>query len=121
MDREPSIHVTRSVFLSIVKDLGIKLSKPNLDRIMKAARELSADNRTMIAKANQTRQVRKTEGTIKEANLVAEIIYGIRVKLRHVGVTKIKQSEAMDKEKESEEDGFSPIVQSRFSPSMNIN
>ena len=55
MDREPSIHVTRSVFLSIVKDLGIKLSKPNLDRIMKAARELSADNRTMIATANQTR------------------------------------------------------------------
>lgn len=94
MDREPSIHVTRSVFLSIVKDLGIKLSKPNLDRIMKAARELSADNRTMIAKANQTRQVRKTEGTIKEANLVAEIIYGIRVKLRHVGVTKIKQSDS---------------------------
>lgn len=35
--------------------------------------------------------------------------------------TKIKQTEAMDKEKESEEDGFSPIVQSRFSPSMNIN
>lgn len=94
MDREPSIHVTRSVFLSIVKDLGIKLSKPNLDRIMRAARELSADNRTMIAKANQTRQVRKTEGTIKEANLVAEIIYGIRVKLRHVGVTKIKQSDS---------------------------
>ena len=94
MDREPSIHVTRSVFLSIVKDLGIMLSKPNLDRIMKAARELSADNRTMIAKANQTRQVRKTEGTIKEANLVAEIIYGIRVKLRHVGVTKIKQSDS---------------------------
>lgn len=61
---------------------------------MKAARELSADNRTMIAKANQTRQVRKTEGTIKEANLVAEIIYGIRVKLRHVGVTKIKQSDS---------------------------
>lgn len=92
MEREPSIHVTRSVLLQIVHELGIQLSKPNIDRIMKAARELSADNRSMIAKSNQTRQMKKAEGTIKEANLAAEIIYSIRVKLRHVGVTKIKQS-----------------------------
>lgn len=93
MEREPSIHVTRSVLIGIVKELDIKLSKPNIDRIMKAARGLSADNRSMIAKASQRRQVRKTEGTIKEANLVAEIIYSIRVKLRHVGATKIKQGD----------------------------
>lgn len=93
MEREPSIHVTRSNLIKIVHELGIKLSKPNIDRIMKAAREVSADNRTMMVRANQKRQIRKTEGTIKEANLAAEIIYGIRVKLRHVGVTKIKQSD----------------------------
>lgn len=93
MEREPSIHVTRSVLIQIVKELDIKLSKPNIDKIMKAARELSADNRSMIAKAKQRKQIRKTEGTIKEANLVAEIIYSIRIKLRHVGATKIKQSD----------------------------
>ena len=93
MLREPSIHITRSVFVNLVRELGIKLSKPNIDRIMKAAREVSADNRTMIAKANQSKQIRKTEGTIKEANLAAQIIYSIRVKLRHVGVTKIKQTD----------------------------
>lgn len=93
MEREPSIHVTRYVLINLTRELGIKLSKPNIDRLMKAAREVSADNRTMIAKANQTRQMKKMEGSIGDANLAAQIIYSLRVKLKHIGVTKIKQTD----------------------------
>ena len=93
MEREPSIHVTRSVLIKLTHELGIKLSKPNIDRIMKAAREVSADNRTMIAKANQTKNMKNMEGSLGDANLAAQIIYSIRVKLKHVGVTKIKQTD----------------------------
>lgn len=93
MEREPSIHVTRAVLINLVKELGIKLSKPNIDRILRAAREVSADNRTMIAKANQSKQMRKVEGSIGDANMAAQIIYSIRIKLKQVGVTKIKQTD----------------------------
>ena len=86
MEREPSIHVTRSVLIKLTRELGIKLSKPNIDRIMKAAREVSADNRTMIAKSNQTKKMKNMEGSLGDANLAAQIIYSIRVKLKHVGV-----------------------------------
>ena len=94
MEREPSIHVTRSTLIRIVKGLGIHLSKPNIDRIMREARGVSADNRTMVAtKVKETRQVRRTNGTIQAANIAAELAYGIRVKKKHIGVTKIKQTD----------------------------
>lgn len=91
--REPSIHITRSVLIGLVKELGIKLSKPQIDRIFKAARELSADNRSMIAKSNRNKNMRNIEGSIGDANLAAQLIYSIRVKMKHIGVNKIKQTD----------------------------
>lgn len=94
MDREPSIHITKSIFIRLTKELGIKLSKPNIDRLMRAARELSCDNRTMVANTKrEEKTIRRSEGSIGDANLAAHIIYSCRIKMKHVGVTKIKQTD----------------------------
>ena len=92
MEREPSIHITKSVFIRLTKELGIKLSKPNIDRLMRAARGISCDNRTMVANTKrEEKTIRRSEGSIGDANLAAHIIYSCRIKMKHVGVTKIKQ------------------------------
>lgn len=95
MDREPSIHVTRSVLLRLAREAGIKMSAPKLDKLMRAAREVSLDSRTMIANTKKQEKVlKRSEGSIGDANLAAHIIYSMRVKMKHVGVTKIKQTDA---------------------------
>ena len=94
MEREPSIHITKSVFMNLLKEANIKASQAKVNQLFKLARGLSLDSRTMIAQTNnQLKQVRRTEGNIKSANLAAEIAYGLRIKLKHIGVTKTKQTD----------------------------
>lgn len=94
MEREPSIHITRSVFINLLKEANIKASQVKINQLFKLARGLSLDSRTMIAQnKKEVKQIRRADGNIKSANLAAEIAYGLRIKLKHIGVTKIKQTD----------------------------
>ena len=44
-------------------------------------------------KKNQKILSRRTQSTVGNANMLADIIYSVRIKLKHVGVTKIKQTD----------------------------
>lgn len=108
--REPSIHITRETLLKLIikyigKDLGendpglfeyggLRLDK-RVDKIMKEARNYSLDSRSILLNTRKTREkVNKvTKSQIGDANLLADIIYSVRIKLKHVGVTKIKQTD----------------------------
>ena len=59
------------------------------------ARGYSLDHRSVFT--NNKKQAQKvtnrTSSSIKDTNLLADIIYSSRIKLKHVGVTKIKQTD----------------------------
>lgn len=108
--REPSIHITKEVLLKLIvkyigKDLGesnpglfeyggLRLDK-RVDKIMKEARNYSLDSRSILLNTRKTREKvsKVTKSQIGDANLLADIIYSVRIKLKHVGVTKIKQTD----------------------------
>lgn len=92
--REPSIHITFTKFKEIWNQVdGRKLTNSTLKEIFKMARGYSLDHRSVFT--NNKKQAQKvtnrTSSSIKDTNLLADIIYSSRIKLKHVGVTKIKQ------------------------------
>ena len=108
--REPSIHISRSkLYQLIVKYIGEDLGGNNpksheyggldllkrVDYIMIEARQSSLDHRSIVGenKKVQTQAVRRASGSIGDANLLADIIYSTRIQLKHIGVTKIKQTD----------------------------
>lgn len=108
--REPSIHISRSrLYQLVVKYIGEDLGGNNpkaheygginllkrVDFIMNEARQYSLDHRSVVKgnKKVQTQAVRRASGNIGDANLLADIIYSTRIQLKHIGVTKIKQTD----------------------------
>lgn len=109
--REPSIHVSRSVLYTLIvkyigRDLGESIENDQveygginlMDRvnlIMKEARQSSLDHRSVVVgnKKVQEQATKRVQSSIGDANLLADVIYSVRVKLKHVGVSKIKQTD----------------------------
>lgn len=110
-NREPSVHITRSTLYGlIVKHIGVDLGGcdekaheygglnllDRVDIIMKEARSYSLDHRSIGGENKKVRNqaIRRASSNIGDANLLADIIYSTRIKLKHLGVSKIKQTDA---------------------------
>lgn len=90
--RNPSIHITLSDFENILEDLDIQ-DFP-VKEFFSKARKYSVDTRVInVTNHKTTKQVNQiTLASHGDANLVAEIIYAVRIKLKHRGVRKINEA-----------------------------
>lgn len=88
--RDPSIHITKSQFQEICKDLGIELP---VDTIFAYAQRKAINTRGILVSNNKiNKQVNNVLLADKgDAQMVADIIYATRIKLKHKGVRKINQ------------------------------
>lgn len=88
--RDPSIHITKSQFQEICKDLGIELP---VDAIFAYAQRKAINTRGILVSNNKiNKQVNNVLLADKgDAQRVADIIYATRIKLKHKGVRKINQ------------------------------
>lgn len=89
--RDPSIHITKSSFRKILKDMDIKF--PVEDFFVKA-RQLSVDTRSITT---TSRKITKKANNIAlasngDANLAADILYSVQIQLKHRGVKKIDEN-----------------------------
>jgi hypothetical protein len=92
--REPSIHITRSELIKILKKLmpeGVKVI-PMTDQILRWARPLSLNNRMVIASTDKLehKATRTLASPTVDANIMARVIFMVRKKMKHVGVVQIK-------------------------------
>lgn len=88
--REPSIHITLSDFKEIAKELGIDDVANEFFRI---ARKRAINSRSILVSNNKiNKQVNNVLlANQGDAQMVADIIYATRIKLKHRGVRKINQ------------------------------
>lgn len=95
--KDPSIHITYSQFLILIKELGLKVSGPKAKLLFQKARQVSLDHRSVVV-SNRKKLTEKLEhrvkATIGDTNLLAQTIYALRIKRKHIGVSKIKQSDS---------------------------
>lgn len=94
--REPSIHITRGTFSKIFKEvMGRSLGERFVDEFFALARKETVDHRSVIQgnKQIQEQATKRVQSSIGDANMLADVIYSVRVKLKHVGVAKIKQTD----------------------------
>lgn len=88
--RDPSIHVRRSDLAKV-----LNVSNKKLDEIISDLRKVSCDNRAIsITNDKLKKDVARTLNSTKgDANLMADIIYSTRIKLKHRGINKLKESD----------------------------
>lgn len=88
--RDPSIHITKSQFQEICDELGIELP---VDTIFAYAQRKAINTRGILVSNNKiNKQVNNVLLADKgDAQMVADIIYATRIKLKHKGVRKINQ------------------------------
>lgn len=88
MNRNPSIHITKSQFQEICEELGIELP---IDTIFAYAQRKAINTRNILVKTKEdTKKVNNILLADKgDAQMVADIIYATRIKLKHKGVRKI--------------------------------
>ena len=95
--KDPSIHISYTQFLTLTKELGIKVSKIKAQLLFQRARQVSLDHRSVVV-SNRKKLTEKLEhrvkATIGDTNLLAQTIYALRIKRKHIGVSKIKQSDS---------------------------
>ena len=95
--KDPSIHITYSQFLTLIKELGLKVSGPKAKLLFQKARQVSLDHRSVVV-SNRKKLTEKLEhrvkATIGDTNLLVQTIYALRIKRKHIGVSKIKQSDS---------------------------
>ena len=95
--REPSIHITKSKFIELFKQITNKeLTDKQIKGLFSKARSYSLDNR-LIMQQNNGKIIntinKRIKSNIGDANLLTSVIYSIRVKLKHIGVKKIVQAD----------------------------
>ena len=96
MKREPGIHVTRSVFKELYQEVfGKAIKDTDLERFFLLARGYASDHRSVMVKTKKSAKLvsQRVGSNIGDANLLADIIYATRVKMKHIGATKIKQAD----------------------------
>lgn len=93
MDRDPSIHITKSQFEEILDYL--ELNHFPTEAFFTIASKKSLNSRVVVI--NNKKDTKKVTNTLLantgDANLVADIIYATRIKLKHRGVKKYTQSD----------------------------
>lgn len=92
--REPSIHISRSAIEKFLQE-NTYITPQNLEEFMVFGRKYSLDHRSLAAtnKKIQEKAQRRVKGSIGDAQLIADLLYSTRIKMKHIGVTKIKQSD----------------------------
>lgn len=96
MKKDPSIHIKKSDFLEILENLEVK-NFP-IDQFLQLATRKAVNSRVVLVTNDKVhKEVRKILLATKgDASLVADLIYSIRIKLRHRGVRKITQSQTRE-------------------------
>lgn len=92
MNREPSIHITKSSFRKILKEMDIKFP---VEEFFNLARQHSEDARIIVTTDNKIKKKVKniTLASNGNANLAAELLYATRIKLKHRGVKKVDEND----------------------------
>lgn len=90
--KDPSIHINLSTFRSIIEDFG-NINKDNLEKFFNIARKHSLDNRSVTITNNKLQKVvnKTLQASKGDASLMADLIYAVRIKLKHRGVRKLNQ------------------------------
>ena len=93
MKRDPSIHIRLSHFTKVWAEAGLDTSE--VIQFFEACRKASCDNRSITItndklKKDASRMVTSNKG---DTALLAEVIYSVRIKKKHRGVSKIKEGD----------------------------
>lgn len=92
--REPGIHITKSTFVYLLDKYGIQLTSRQLAAFLRSARDYAIPHRGFVVNQRQAKKIKsRTSSPLKDANSLANIIYMVRIKLKHFGITKIKQGD----------------------------
>lgn len=93
MKRDPSIHVRLSLLSKIAAGIGLTLEQAEL--LVTLCRKHSCDIRSVsITNEKALRNInRLTVSNKGDTSLASEIIYSVRVKMKHIGVTRIKEGD----------------------------
>lgn len=93
MRRDPSIHITRSQFEDILEYLDISYFPTAA--FFTVARKKSVNSRAVLVNNKKDNKLVSNTllANVGDANLVADIIYATRIKLKHRGVRKYTQSD----------------------------
>lgn len=88
--RKPSIHIDIDTFASIVESLG-KVDSSNIEEFFVLARKHSINHRSVtISNDKLKRDVQRVIQSSKgDTSLMADIIYSVRIKLKHRGIKRI--------------------------------
>ena len=91
--REPGIHISKTTFKYIIDKLELDIDDDLVDLFFKEARNFSLDHRSVLSTNSKTRisVEKRVSSSINEANLLSDIIYAVRIKMKHISVFKIKQ------------------------------
>ena len=95
MNRDPSIHLTMSNFRDICKELEIEIP---VSKFFRLATRKAINSRSILV-SNDKLQKKVTKVLLADkgdAAMVAQIIYAIRVKLKHRGVRQINEASGRD-------------------------
>lgn len=96
MKREPGIHITKSVFKEIYQEVyGVSPKDTDIAYFFELARGYAIDYRSVLVKTKKSEKIisKRIGSSLGDANLLSDIIYATRVKMKHIGATKIKQSD----------------------------
>ena len=94
--REPSVHITKSQFIQILDELDIKAFP--VDAFFSQAAKRALNTRAItVTNKKVTKQVSKVLLASKgDTQLTADIIYAVRIKLKHRGIRKITEFNRRD-------------------------
>ncbi len=91
--RDPSIHITKTKFKELLKELGVK-SFPVEDFFVNA-KQSAINTRIMLIKSSKNRKKANNIAlaSLGDANLAANIFYSVQVSMKFKGVRKIEESQ----------------------------
>ena len=89
MKRDPSIHITYSQFEEFLELLGVPYFPT--EAFFKISKKRALNSRVVLSKNNKTNKKIKqiTLASYGDAQLFADLLYAVRIKLKHRGVRKI--------------------------------
>lgn len=94
MKRIPSIHIRKDDLEKVLRLHG-PITLENIDDMLKICRRYSLETRSIFidSKIEKQKIEKRVDTPTGDANLLSDIIYSVRVSLKHIGVTKIKQGD----------------------------
>ena len=94
MRRIPSIHIRKDDLEKVLR-LNGPITLENVDDMLKICRRYSLESRSLFidSRIEKQKAEKRVDSPTGDANLLSDIIYSVRVSLKHIGVTKIKQGD----------------------------